>query len=105
MHAYWKRRLAEHLRACGYDVAEEFPGGGSKAIDLVATRGGNRVAFEIETGNSDAAANVRKCLDAGLEKVVVVTTSPRVREALRKVLPANPRVEILRGEDVLQREW
>jgi len=35
-HRYWKKRLAEHLRACGYDVTEEYSIGGGKAIDLVA---------------------------------------------------------------------
>ena len=86
-------------------MAEEFPVGGGKTIDLVATRDGKRIAFEVETGESDTAANVQKCFDAGLEKIVVVTTSSRIQEALRKVMSQNPRVEILRGEDVLQREW
>ena len=31
-----------------------------------------RIAFEIETGRSDAAANVRKCLEGGMDQVVAV---------------------------------
>ena len=73
-HRYWKRRLAEHLSACGYDVTEEYPLGGGKAIDLLAVKNGQRLAIEVETGKSDAAANVRKCLNAGFRQVVVVTT-------------------------------
>jgi len=41
-HRYWKKRLAEHLRAGGYDVTEEYPIGGGKTIDLVAEQDGKR---------------------------------------------------------------
>ena len=100
VHAYWKRRVAEHLRSCGYEVTEEYPVGGGKAIDLVASRDGKRVAFEVETGNSDAAANVRKCLDAGVEQVVVVATSRAAHERLKSSLPADPRVRVVAAAEV-----
>ena len=88
VHRYWARRIAEHLRASGYTVTEEVPIGGGKAIDLVAERDGKRIAYEIETGKSDAAANVRKCLAAGMDKVVVVATSTTVHRALsRRIRP------------------
>ncbi|HUV04341.1 MAG TPA: hypothetical protein VMX94_04465, partial [Armatimonadota bacterium] len=103
VHTYWKRRLAEHLRARGYEVAEEFPVGGGKTIDLVATRGGKRVAFEIETGASDAAANVRKCLAASVDSVVVVATSARNRESLAKKLESCPGTIILTTSEATKR--
>ena len=99
MHVYWKHRLAEHLRACGYEVVEEFPVGGGKAIDLVATRGGNRIAFEIETGSSEALGNVTKCLGAGMEEVIVVVTSPRERESLAKRLKAYPLTTVMTASE------
>jgi hypothetical protein len=108
-HQYWVHRLAKQLRAAGYDVQTEAPIGGGKTIDIVATRNGKRIAFEIETGNSDAAANVRKCLAAGLKKVVVVATTRRVRDALASSVPADPRVrytiaaEASRRFDIRQR--
>ncbi len=37
-------------------------------------RDGTGIAFEAETGKSDAAANVRKCLATGVEAVVVATS-------------------------------
>jgi Holliday junction resolvase len=103
VHTYWKRRLAEHLRARGYEVAEEFPVGSGKTIDLVATRGGKRVAFEIETGASDAAANVRKCLAAGVDSVIVVATSARNRESLAKKLESCPGTIILTATEATKR--
>ena len=70
-HRYWCKVLADRLRAQRYAVTEEAPIGGGKTIDLLAERGGKRIAFEIETGKSDAAAEVpggangqrRRCSD------------------------------------------
>jgi len=74
-HEYWKRRVAEDYRRRGYVVEEEVPIGGGKAVDLVASKDGKRVAIEIETGKSDAQGNVRKCEEAGFHKVVVNWTT------------------------------
>jgi DNA-binding MarR family transcriptional regulator len=103
-HRYWKRRLTEHLRGNGYEVVEEFAVGGGKTIDLVATKGDKRIAFEIETGKSDAAGNVKKCVDAGMDDVVVVATSARVREMLTRSLSLRSGVEILDGSGAVQRK-
>ena len=101
-HRYWKRRLAEHMRADGYEVVEEFPLGGGKAVDLMAQRDGQRIAFEVETGNSDAAGNVEKCLAAGFQKIVVVATSTTVHNAIARMLPERPQVSLLTGADAVQ---
>jgi hypothetical protein len=99
-HRYWCKALADRLRSAGYSVTEEVPIGGGKTIDLVASRDGKRVAFEVETGNSDAAANARKCLDAGVDQVVVVATSRAAYGRLKSSLPADPRVRVLAAGDV-----
>ena len=100
-HRYWKKRLAEHLRANGYEVVEEYPIGGGKAIDLVAERDGKRMAIEIETGNSDAAANVEKCLAAGFQRVIVVATSQGSKKAIEAAIPHDHRVRCLAATEVL----
>ena len=98
-HRYWCNRIASHLRASGYDVTEEAPIGGGKTVDLLAVRDGKRMAFEIETGKSDAAANVEKCLAAGMDRVVVVATSREVRDMLAAVIPRHGGVHVLTGVD------
>jgi len=103
-HRYWKHRLAEHLRSCGYMVEQEVSIGGGKAVDLVASRDGKRTAFEIETGNSDAAANVQKCLDAGLDKVVTIATSATIESKLSGVIPQDSRVTLRLASEVLSRQ-
>ena len=52
-----------------------MPIGGGKAVDLVATKGKEHIAIEVETGKSDAQGNVRKCEEAGFHKVVVKSTT------------------------------
>jgi hypothetical protein len=101
-HRYWCKVLAERLRSEGYEVAEEAPVGGGKTVDLLAVRGGKRIAFEVETGNSDAAANVRKCLEASIDQVIVVATSRAEYERLKSSLPADPRVRVLAASDVVE---
>ncbi len=102
-HRYWAKRIARQLRADGYDVTVEAPLGGGKAVDLLAAKGGRRIAFEIETGKSDVLANVRKCLDAGVDKVVVVAVSAAVRDTLRGRLASHERASVLTGGEVLNR--
>ncbi|MCX5683239.1 MAG: DUF87 domain-containing protein [Planctomycetota bacterium] len=100
-HRYWRTRLAEHLRAGGYGVTEEYPVGGGKTIDLVAERDGKRVAFEVETGKSDATGNVRKCLDAGMDEVIVVATTSAIRDELLPLLPGDAAVRCLTGPEAM----
>jgi len=102
-HRYWVKRIADRLRASGHEVAEEAPVGGGKTVDLLATKGGRRVGFEIETGKSDALSNVRKCLNAGVDEVIVVALSAALRNALRGRLAPHERTRVLTGGEVLSR--
>jgi len=76
-HEYWKHIVAEKYRQKGYKVEEEVPIGDGKAVDLVAKKDGKRIAIEVETGKSDAEGNVKKCEQAGFNKVVSVHTKKR----------------------------
>ncbi len=76
-HEYYKELVAERYRARGYKVEKEVLIGEGKSIDLVAMKGNERIAIEIETGKSDVEANKKKCREAGFEKVVIVNTCGR----------------------------
>ena len=54
--------------------------------DLIVIGGGKRVAVEIETGKSDAVANVEKNLKAGFDEIISVGTDDRVAEKVRREL-------------------
>lgn len=64
--------MARDYQSNGYKVEKEVHIGGGKAMDLLATKGMEKIAIEIETGNSDVRKNNRKCKEAGFEKVKVI---------------------------------
>ena len=52
-HEYWKHKIAEKLRAEGYELELEKQTDGHYA-DIVAKRDGKTMAVEVESGKSDA---------------------------------------------------
>ena len=82
-HLYWVNVLAEDslitgwCRKLGFKLNVEYPIGEGKTVDIVLEKGSRKIAFEIETGSSDAVGNIKKCLGvgAGFEKVFSVATS------------------------------
>lgn len=73
-HEYHKELAARRYRKQGYQVRKEVPIGEGRAIDLVATKGHEKIAIEVETGKSDVQGNIRKCKEAGFEKVLSILT-------------------------------
>jgi len=78
------------------------------SIDLVATKGKERIAIEIETGKnspSQICQNVLKCFKAGFEKVYVIGTNrdahDKVKEALEKAGLFNSGVKVFVGKEVV----
>jgi hypothetical protein len=76
-HAYWKRHYAALYRARSYHVEIEAPrpaaiGG---RVDVLATRGRERIAIEVETGKSDVVENVRRDLRSGYTHLFITTTT------------------------------
>lgn len=101
-HTYWAHRVARTFEEKGYDVALEQPIDGNGIIDLVASRPGERVAVEIETGKSDIRTNLEKLQGLGFDRVVVVATSPSATAACQRALGAldNRQVELMTWLDV-----
>jgi hypothetical protein len=102
-HIYWVNRIIEHLHTQGYEIAKEVPIGGGRTVDIVARQNGRCIACEIETGKSDVAANVQKCLEAGFSKIVVVATSAKLRDKLRRTLAKHAAVALLTARELLIR--
>ena len=80
-HEYWKRFYANRFRSEGYEVELEAPRRNGR-VDVLARRGTDTLAIEIETGRSEAVKNVRQNLRAGFNRVIVVATD---EVALQKV--------------------
>lgn len=103
-HQYWKDKLAARLRGLGYEVREECPIGSGKTVDLLAVKDGRRVAFEVETGKSDVAANAGKAQAAGIDRLVIVATSSRVRHSLTRAITPIVGVDIVTAQVALAEE-
>ncbi|MCA9433873.1 MAG: hypothetical protein KC940_25350 [Candidatus Omnitrophica bacterium] len=85
VHEYWKHKIATDLRAKGLDVQVEAPLHTGGTVDiLVQTEDGPR-AIEVETGKSDAKANMEKCEKAGIP-VTIVATDSNVQKKLSGLL-------------------
>lgn len=104
-HMFWITRTAEHFEKQGFELTREHavPSGG--AVDLLATRAGQRVAIEIETGKSDISANIAKVQDADFDRLILVATSPAAAETCQRVIEKSDRssklpVELLTWLDV-----
>ncbi|MCK6478697.1 MAG: DUF87 domain-containing protein [Planctomycetes bacterium] len=86
-HRYWVFRTKAWLESQGYAVEREVPIDGG-VVDLVATRGQERVAVEVETGKSDALGNVARLAGKGFTRVLVVAVRDGLAVALRPLLGA-----------------
>ena len=85
-HQFWCQKAKKHYEKHGYGVLEEIRIGNGKAVDLVAVNEQERIAIEVETGKSDVAGNVRKCIEAGFESIVILAVSRAVLNRIRPPL-------------------
>ncbi len=83
-HEYWRHRISNALDDQGYSITHEFQIADSGAVDIVASRNDERIAVEIETGRSDVPANIRKCLDAGFDTIIIAATNTDAHEKIAR---------------------
>ena len=82
VHEFWKDKVKRYYEKLGYKVTSEEKLNGERA-DLVAEKGEEKIAIEIETGNSDAIGNIKKCLDAGFDFIVSVPTNRQTEAEIK----------------------
>jgi hypothetical protein len=97
-HKFWVNRTARHFEKKGNEVKCEHPVKGNGAIDILATRPGERVAVEVETGKSNIKENLNKIENAGFDKIVLVATSSAAVSAYQKAVEASERGQSLAVE-------
>ena len=102
-HKFWINRATKHFEKQGYEVKCEHPVKGNGAIDILASKPGQKIAVEVETGKSDIKKNISKINNAGFDRIVLVATSPTAVSACQKVIDANGKsstVELLSWLDI-----
>jgi len=85
-HEYWRHKVGKYFEKRGYKVKMEKPVNGE--ADIVAEKGKQRIAIEIETGKKicRAISNIEKDLRADFTMVISVATSRTVEEKVRNQL-------------------
>jgi len=78
-HAFWEQELASWWQAQGEDALIEYELNGKRA-DIALLRKGGPVAVEIETTPKNIVPNVRRDLEAGFARVIVVCISCKLRD-------------------------
>ena len=78
---------------------------GIGAVDILATRPGEKVAVEVETGKSNIKENLNKIKGAGFDRIVLLATSPAGTEACRRTVDSteggqSPAVELITWLDI-----
>lgn len=86
-HQYWVHRIKKWYEGQGYTVKEEY-----HRIDLVAFKGKEIIANEIETGKSDWKKNIQKLLRLDCTKRRVWATNQQVFQRIEKECP---KVEVI----------
>jgi len=81
VHEYWKRFYAQRFREQSYHVEFEVPRQSGR-VDVVAKKGNEKIAIEIETGKSDFIRNIQQNLAAKYNKVLIVATD---KSAFKKI--------------------
>jgi len=104
-HMFWISSAKKHFEKQGYDVLCEHPVKGNGAVDILATKPGQRIAVEIETGKSDVKINLKKVRKPGFDRIVLLATSPAAVTACQIAIDstgkgASAKVEVLNWLDV-----
>ena len=102
LHEYWRDKVKKYYEKLGYKVSLEKKLNGERA-DLVAEKGKEKIAIEIETGNSNVVENIKKCLHASFDFVISVPVNRKIetqiKERLKKEkLDERERVVVINSE-------
>ena len=102
LHEFWRDKVKRYYERLGYKVSSEEKLNGERA-DLVAEKGKEKIAIEIETGNSDAIENIKKCLDGKFDSVISVPVNRQIETKIKErpkkeELDKNQKVLVINSE-------
>lgn len=103
-HMYWKDRIARYFKKMGCKTTIEHKMENGKSIDVLVEKNNRKIAFEIETGKSDAIYNIIKDMEADIDLVVSVginkEVTKKIIEQLKfKGLYENKKITVLETKD------
>jgi len=94
-HAFWQSRCAKHFQIKGYETEiEYFFENGLSSIDVIAKKGEERVAIEIELNRTDHIQhNILKCLNADFSSVIIAVYGSSMVKYVENILLTNSDIE------------
>jgi hypothetical protein len=104
-HRYWVFKVTQYFRRKGYEVSKEHPIKNNGVIDLLASRPGEQMAIEVETGKSNVKNNLKNILKAGFNGTILVATSAEAIKPCQKAIDSmkesdSPKIELLSWLDI-----
>ena len=104
VHKFWKHKIAEYYKNKGFKVLIEENINGRP--DIIVKNGKKKIAIEIETGKSNAIANIQKNLTAGFDEVICVATNKSVEKKIKQDIEReNIKDEKVKLTSVLDFKW
>ena len=90
LHRYLIHRAALKLQAEGWTIEKEARIHDHLTLDILASKGDDRLAILVETGKSNVKENLTKTLEAGIRDMWVVSDAPSVHQAVEAFLRKHP---------------
>ncbi len=88
VHKFWKHKIAQYYRDKNLQVlVEQYYVNGRP--DIMVMNGHKKTVVEIETGKSNAIANIQRALEAGFDEIISVATNRYAEEKIRNDLKQN----------------
>ncbi|MFB3091123.1 MAG: hypothetical protein ACE1ZG_07250 [Gammaproteobacteria bacterium] len=93
-HAFWQYRCAKHFSNRGYKVEIECFLADGTSIDVVATKGGERVAVEIELNDTPHIKdNILKCMRERFDHIIIAVYGSKLRKRVQQTTLSDLEIE------------
>lgn len=99
-HAFWVYLVKKILQNKSYEVRLEQDG-----IDIIAEKENEKIAIEVETGNSYPTKNILKCLQLGFKKIVSIATNKQVYFQIKRFITyykLQEKVRLVLAQEILE---
>lgn len=81
-HRWWQQKIAAYYADRGYETTIEYALG-QQSIDVYAERPGHAIAVEVALSRNHELENVRKCLGHDPDRIQIVYTNEKVKDAIQ----------------------
>ncbi len=93
-HAFWQYRCAKYFSNRGYKVEIEHFFSGRTSVDVVATKGDERVAVEIELNDTPHIKdNILKCMRERFDHIIIAVYGSKLRKRVQQTTLSDLKIE------------